>query len=142
MRIVEDALEELKAEYGGAVNFKRICEDRGILVSMVRLEEGMNGFAVVCNNLKLIVLSDALPHAHRRDFAFHELWHILKSARHRCHGYCGDRREEARANLFAALCRISTVREGDTVDSLVERHGVSHLIAKTRLEYENKKVGK
>lgn len=140
MRSVEDALDSLRVEYEGVINFKRICADKGIVVTKAKLVEGLNALSIAANGHKIIILSELIPTGHRRDWAFHELWHILRSPSYRGL-YSGDRREENRANLFAALCRVPVVQDGDTVNDLKERYDVSAEIAKIRLEYALKKTG-
>lgn len=136
MKIVTDFIDQLKSRYGGSLPFKRICEDQKIIVVVSDLEPTTDGFCARNGYHTVIVLNKNLGHWERRDRAWHEFWHAVKSPA--THGH--DRREETRANLFAALVRAPVVREGDTIDSLIERYSVSRSLAKIRLEYEMKKL--
>ncbi|MCI0706031.1 MAG: ImmA/IrrE family metallo-endopeptidase [Ignavibacteriae bacterium] len=133
MSAVVDFVEQLKEKYGGVISFNKICTDEGIVAVKANLEEGVNAFSVVDKNHKVIVLNQNLTYWERRDWAFHELWHVLKSASQ-------SKKEEARADLFAALCRINGVRQDDTIDSLCERYNVSPKLAKVRIEFERKRL--
>ena len=133
MGAVEDLIGELKSKYGGTIPFERICADEGIVAVKAPLDEGVRGFYVVSNGHKVIVLNAKLKHSERRDWAFHELWHHFRSPSSTKHS---DRRDERRADLFAALCRIPNVREDDDLHSLVERFSVSRELARIRIEYE------
>ena len=133
MSTVVDFIDQLKEKYGGVVSFKKICEDEGITAVKTRLDDGINAFSVVNKSHKVIVLNEKLSYWQRRDWAFHELWHVLKSASQ-------SKKEEAKADLFAALCRIQGVREDDTMDSLCERYNVSPKLAKIRMEFERKRL--
>jgi len=139
MRSVVDFYEELLDRYGGAIQFKRICEEEGIIILKAKLPDGMNGLSVANGKARVIVLNEGISFWERRDWAFHELWHVLKSPRRP-----GDRhqnkREEANANLFAALCRAPLVKEGDTIDSLMEKYNVCRSLAKLRIEFEMKRT--
>lgn len=137
MRSVTDFYDELLERYNGTINFKRICADEGILAVKGVLPEGLNGFFISNEARKVIVLNEKISYEERRDWAFHELWHALKSPI----GSNSNRskKEEYKANLFAALCRAPLVKEGDTVESLRDRYGCSIWLAKTRLEFELKK---
>ncbi|TAK57853.1 MAG: ImmA/IrrE family metallo-endopeptidase [Bacteroidetes bacterium] len=140
MFTVEGLIERLKSRYGGAIPFKQICADEGIIVTKAPLDEGLNSFYASVNTYKLIVLNEKLTHWERRDWAFHELWHYFCSPSTGTASYHTNTKEENKANMFAALCRIPKVKQGDTVESLCERCNVSPLLAKLRLEYEMKKL--
>ena len=133
MSAVVDFVEELKSKYGGVISFKKICADEGITAVKTRLEDGVNAFSVADKSHKVIVLNEKLSYWERRDWAFHELWHVLKSASQ-------SKKEEARADLFAALCRIQAIHDDDTIDSLCERYNVSPRLAKIRMEFERKRL--
>ncbi len=141
MRCVEDLYAELKRRYNGSLPFKKICEDEGIIAVKTKLDDGLNGFYISSNGHKVIVLNSAITYWERRDHAFHELYHHFKSPNSVTNQRHLSRREEARADLFAALCRIPSVREGDTVESIMERCSVCASLARIRLEYEIKKMG-
>ncbi len=132
MRTVVDHVEHLKQKYGGTISFKRICAEENIIAVKAALDEGVNAFSMTASGYKLIVCNEQLTWGERRDYALHELWHIQKSAR-------SDQREERKADLFAALCRIPVVREGDTIDSLMEKYNCSRWIAHIRIEYEQRR---
>ena len=133
MSAVVDFVEELKEKYDGVISFKKICADEGILAVKTRLEDGVNAFSVADKNHKVIVLNERLSYWERRDWAFHELWHVLKSA-------AKSKKDESRADLFAALCRIPAIKEDDTLDSICERNNVSPKLAKVRMEFERKRL--
>jgi len=133
MSAVVDFVEDLKQKYGGVISFRRICADEGITAVKTRLEDGVNAFSVADKNHKVIVLNERLSYWERRDWAFHELWHILKSASQ-------SKKEETRADLFAALCRIQAVRQDDTMESLCEKYNVSPKLAKIRMEFERRRL--
>ena len=138
MRSVEDLIEELKSKYGGSIPFKQICVDEGIVAVKADLEDGVNSFYIASNGNRVIVLNGHLNYHERRDWAFHELWHHFRSpSGHTKHG---DRRQERCADLFAALCRIPAVKHGDEVSDLVDRFTVSPVLARIRLEYENRRT--
>jgi hypothetical protein len=140
MHTAEEVYEELKRRYGGRIDFETICEDHKVIAVKKMLDEGLNGFSVTANGHKIIVVSGALTWGQRRDWAYHELYHILKSPA--LSGYHTNRREEYRANLFAALCRIPVVYEHDTIHSIVERYGVSYQIAHIRMKHELRRIGR
>lgn len=142
MGIAEDTYEELKNSYEGQINFKRICDDRGILAVKTKLEDGVNGFSIVANGHKLIVLNESLTPGQRRDWAFHELFHILKSPSFVSTQYHANKREEDRANLFAALCRVPSVRDNETIETLCDRTGITPILAKIRLDHELMKLNR
>jgi Zn-dependent peptidase ImmA (M78 family) len=137
VRSVTDFYGELLKKYDGTINFKRICADEGILAVKGILPDGLNGFYISDGDRKVIVLSETISYEERRDWAFHELWHALKSPggtiKH------SSKKEEVKANLFASLCRAPVVREGDTIESIREKYNCSRWIAKVRLEFELKK---
>jgi len=135
MRIVTDFIDELKSRYGESLPFKRICEDQRIIIVEANLEPTNDGFCAKNSYHTVIVLNHNLTHWERRDRAWHELWHAMKSP---ATGI--NRREEARANLFAALVRAPVVKEGDTIDSLVEKYNVTRPLAKIRIEYELRQI--
>lgn len=134
MRSVLDFYRELQLKYDGTINFKKICSDEKIIAVKGKLPEGINGLYVSDGIHKVIILNEAISREERRDWAFHELWHALKS--HHRSDHHGSAKEEAKANLFAALCRAPVVREGDTIDSLRERYNISPWLAKIRIEHE------
>ena len=140
MFTVENLIERLKTKYNGAIPFKQICSDEGIIVTKAPLEEGLHGFFVAVNHHKLIVLNANLSYWERRDCAFHELWHYFCSPTEGQTAYHSDQKEEHKANVFAALCRVPRVRIDDNIQSLVERFNVSPALAKLRLEYEISKL--
>ena len=51
-----------------------------------------------------------------------------------------SKKEETKADLFAALCRIPAIKEDDTLDSVCERNNVSPKLAKIRIEFERKRL--
>jgi endonuclease YncB( thermonuclease family) len=51
-----------------------------------------------------------------------------------------SQREEHEADLFAVLCTVPKVMDGDTVHTLADRTGLPLRLAKLRLEYELKKI--
>lgn len=139
--VVENLVDELKSKYSGAVPFKDICKDEGIIITKARLDEGLKGFYISANSHKIIVLNQGLSFWERRDWAYHELWHHFASPNTVSFASIhNNRKEESKANLFAALCRIPNVRNDDTIDSLCDRHNVSPILAKLRIEHELKKL--
>ncbi|MEW6511848.1 MAG: ImmA/IrrE family metallo-endopeptidase [Bacteroidota bacterium] len=137
MRSVVDLVESLKDRYGGVLSFKKICEEEGVIAAKAKLEDGLNGFSISSNARRVIVVNERLSYDERRDWAWHELYHILR-------GTAGQdrrasKREERAADLFAALCKIPVVREGDTVDMIVERYSVSRRLACIRIDFELKR---
>ena len=137
MRSVTDFYSELQTKYNGTINFKKICSDENIIAVKGILPEGLNGFFISKGTRKVIVLNERISFEERRDWAFHELWHALKSPGSRSDH--NSVKEEYKANLFAALCRAPIVKEGDTIESLKERYNVSTWLAKIRIEFELKK---
>lgn len=138
MRSVTDLIDQLKSKYGGSLPFKRICADEGIVIAKSNLEVGLGGFYLTNGKIRLIVLNQNLSYWERRGRAWHELYHALRSPA--TNGT--DRREEARADLFAALVMAPIVENGETIDTLQERYNVSARLARIRLEYENKHNGR
>ncbi len=138
MFTVENLIERLKTRYNGAIPFKQICADEGIICTKAPLEDGLNGFYIAVNKHKIIVLNANLSYWERRDWAFHELWHYFCSPSG-ITSYQTNMKEEHKADEFAALCRIPKIRLGDTVESVCERYNVSPILAKIRIEYEMKK---
>lgn len=139
MRCVEDLIDQLRDRYDGAIPFKQICIDEGIIATKAPLEDGVRGFYVRANSRKVILVNSRLKYAERRDWAFHELWHHFRSTGEG-HSRHHDKREERRADLFAALCRIPAVRDGDGIDEVIERYGCSRELARIRIEYEGRKT--
>jgi len=139
MFTVENLIERLKTKYNGAIPFKQICADEGIICTKAPLEEGMNGFYISVNKHKIIILNETLSYWERRDWAFHELWHYFCSPSAETASYHTNNKEEHKANVFAALCRIPKVRIDDTVETVCERYNVSPILARLRIEYEMKK---
>jgi len=138
MRSVLDFYRELQKKYDGSINFKKVCADEGIIAVKGVLPDGLNGLFVGNGKYKVIILNEKISREERRDWAFHELWHALKSPpAAESHA---SLKEEYKANLFAALCRAPFVRDGDTIESLRERYNVSAWIAKARLDHEVKKM--
>ncbi|NUN68862.1 MAG: hypothetical protein HUU02_04030 [Bacteroidetes bacterium] len=138
MRSVTDYYQELLTKYSGTINFKRICADEEILAVKGILPDGLNGFFISDGDRKVIVLNEKISYEERRDWAFHELWHALKSPQSST--YHGSIKEEYKANLFAALCRAPVVREGDTIESVREKYNCSIWLAKFRLDYAVKQL--
>lgn len=136
VRSVLDFIERLEEKYG-SINFKKICQDEGIIYAKARLTGNVNGFYVVAGDVRVIVVNEFLSTEERRDTGMHELFHALNSPT------ISSRRvskiEHRKADLFAALVRAPKVEYGDTMESLMERYGVSHQLAKLRIEFENKK---
>ncbi len=137
MRSVFDFYNELLQKYDGTINYNKICADEKILSVKGKLPEGLNGFFISNGSYKVIVLNEAISFFERRDWAFHELWHALKSPYRSDHHYSA--KEDKKANLFASLCRAPVVREGETIDSLCEHYNVSKWLAKVRIECEIKR---
>ena len=137
MRSVTDFYSELQKKYDGTINFKRICADEQIIAVKGILPDGLNGFYVSNGIRKVIVLNKNISYEERRDWAFHELWHVFKSPN--ASNDHSSKKEEYKANLFAALCRAPVVRDGDTIESVKERYNCSTWLAKIRLEFELKK---
>ncbi len=136
MFTVENLVEKLKTKYGGSIPFKQICTDEGIIVTKAPLDEGMNGLYIAADRYRVIILNETLTYWERRDWAYHELWHYFCSPSTGHASYHTNLKEEHKADLFAALCRIPRVRQDDTVESLCERFNVSPKLAKLRYEYE------
>jgi hypothetical protein len=134
MRAVTDLVEVLKGRYGGVLSFKKICDEDRVIAAKAKLEDGLNGFSVCSDSRKVIVVNERLSFDERRDWAWHELYHILRGTSHQ--DRTGSKREERAADLFAALCRIPAVREGDTVDTLIDRYSVSRRLANLRIDFE------
>lgn len=132
-RIVVDLISELKKKYNGELNFKKICADEGIIPMKANLPDAVNGLYIRHNGMAFIILNQDLTKEERRDRSWHELYHHFRSV---------DKNpvEEKRADLFAAIVRIPTVRENETIESLSEKYGVSKELAKARLVYEQKKL--
>lgn len=142
MRVVEDFYEELKNRYGKTIPFKKICQDEGIIAVKTALEDGLDGISFRANGIKVMLLNKNSTKDERRDFAFHEMWHLLKSPTSQTTHHPGAKGECKKADLFAALCRIPTVHAGDDISSLQDKWCVSVHLAKLRLEHELKKLSR
>ena len=140
MNCVVDLIEELKSRYGGLIPFRQICADEGIIAAKAPMEDGVHGIYITSNGHRVILLNAKIKHSERRDRAFHELGHHFRSVSDGRPQYHRDRRDERRAELFAALCRIPGVRDGDDVQDLVDRYSVSPALARLRLEYEQRRI--
>jgi Zn-dependent peptidase ImmA (M78 family) len=137
---VEDFVEQLKDRYNGAIPFKRICEDENIIITKAKLNDGVKGFYISVNGTHVILLNEKLTQEERRDWSFHELFHHFKSVPGATnHLYHSNKRDETKADLFAALCRAPDIIKGDTIETVAERYNVSRWLAKIRIEYEIKK---
>lgn len=126
-------IAELKQKYNGELNFKKICADENILPMKAKLPESINGLYVKHDGISFIILNQDLSKEERRDRSWHELYHHFRSA-------LRSPIEENRATLFSAIVRIPSIKENDTIESVVERCGVSRELAKVRLEHEKKKL--
>lgn len=132
MRIVTKLINELKAEYNGIIDFKRICKDRGIGFTSIDLASGVKGQTTFIEDHAVIAMNKALPKKERQDWAWHELFHALRKSN------SSSAKEEARATLFAALIIAPSLEGGDTIESVAERYNTSYRIAKVRIDHEIK----
>ena len=139
MRSVEDFVEQLKTRYGKTIPFKKICEDENITAVKTKLDQGLDGLSFRMNGYKIMLLNEHLPFWERRDVAYHELYHLLKSATGTTSSTHYSKKECTKADLFAALCRIPKVTSDDTIDSICDKWNVSPTFAKIRIEFEVKK---
>ena len=139
MKRVTDLIEALQNKHGG-ISFQKICKGEGITAIKDKLPEGCNEAVLFCDGRTVIILSDTLPHQERREKSWHAIYHILQGSPLHVHGKY-SKREDKEADIFAALCLIPSLREGDTPDSLVERCGVSRELALVRIRYELKRSG-
>lgn len=137
MNTAEKLYLRLREKYGSTLPFKRICQDENIAVAKGDLGEGVFGMYLSVKGRKILLLNSKISKDERRDWAWHELYHHFFDGVVDAHVAT---REESKATLFAALCRIPKVEWNDTIEAVVERFGVSPWLAKARIQCEVKKL--
>lgn len=137
MGCVEKLVNDLKTRYKGSIPFKKICDDENIIVAKVDMGNSINGIYISKNGIRLILLNKSLSYWERRDYAFHELYHHFRSVN--SSDAIVNKRDETRAQLFAAICRAPVIKEGDTPELLGERYNITRELATIRLKHELKK---
>lgn len=139
MRAAADLYDRLRDRYDGTLPFKRICQDHGITVIKTPMDEGVYGFFIQVSSHYIVLVNSRQTRSERECASWHEIYHIVAGGKPTFDRVLG-KREEQNADLFAALCLIPVLRDGDTPDTLIEKYGVPRQIAAMRIKFEDKKA--